>query len=325
MKHVKGTDTAIMLAFEDAGKYNGDITTPAGYLMPFDSCGVLASQGKSENNTILNTRTKAKPGLGNIDVGGAVVSLLGPVSSGVWLKALFGGHEKTGTGPYTHVFTPAKDVPSFKLEKDMGHQLATNRFELLGGLKVAGIDFQFTQEGRQGITVNLKGASQSFANTSIDGAATEMRLDDAWDGMNLSIKEGGVEVGVANAVSVNMSNNLDESNGYLIPKESEGEKAGTRQALPAQFFTANGALTTIFSDTSFIDKGTNNADSTLEIKLTRGDGTGTAGNESLVIAFSRVVYERTSPEISGPGGVMLSVNFESFGDVTATLKNAEDL
>lgn len=325
MKHVKGTDTAIMVAFEGTDNYNGTIASPVGYLMPFDSCGVLASQSKSENNTILNPRTKGKPGLGNVDVGGSVVSLLGPISAGVWLKALFGDHVKTGTGPYVHTFTPAEDVPSFALEKDMGKKLSANRYELFGGMKVGGIDLQFTQEGRQSITVNLKGASQAFANATLDGTATDYRLDDPWDGMSLSIKEGGVEMGIANAASLSFSNNLDESNGYTIPKESENEKAGTRQSLPAQFFTSNGSITAIFSDTTFLEKGKNNTESTLEIKLSRGTGDGSAGNESLVIALDQVVYERTSADISGPGGVMLSVNFESFGGVSAVLKNEEDL
>ncbi len=325
MTQIKGTDTSLMLAFEDTDKYNGAITTAAGYLMPFETCSVIVSQGKTENNTILDARTKGKPGVGNVDVGGSVASILGSQSVAVWLKAMFGGHVETGAGPYAHAYTPAEDVPSFALEKDLGKVLATKRFEYLGGCKVATLDFQIAQEGLQKITVNVKGASQVLSDTSMDVSPTDHRDDDPFDGVNVFIEEGGVQVGIVSSGTLTLSNNLDESSGYTIPKETEKQKAGQRQSMPAQFFTAGGSLTALLQDTSFIEKGMDNSTSSLKLRFVRGDGLGTTGNESLEIDLPTVVYERTSAEISGPAGMMLSLNFESFGAVTATLNNSVSL
>lgn len=322
---VKGTDTAIMLAFEDAGDYNGTIDTPAGYLMPFDSCGVLASQSNSENNTILSGRHKGKPSRGNVDVGGSVVGLLGPNSAGIWFKALMGDHAKTGTGPFEHVFTVADDVPSFALQKDLGSKLGATRFETFGGAKIASLDINLTQEGRQSVTVNVKGASQVFGAAALDASPVDYRLDEPWDGLNLFIKEGGAQIGVANAANLSISNNLDESTGYTIPKEADKLKAGTRQSLSAQFLTITGGLTALLTDTVLIQKGIDNIESSLEFKLVRGTGDGTVGNESLVLDIPNIVYERTSPDISGPAGLLFAANFEGFGGFTATLNNSEDL
>lgn len=325
MAQIKGTDTALMLAFEDNNGYNSPIATPAGFLMPFDTCGVVASQNTNENNTILNTRHKGKPTRGNINVGGPVVGLLGPKSAGVWLKAALGGHVKTGAGPYTHDFSAADDVPSFALEKDLGAKLAMGRYEYIGGAKIASIDFSLNQEGRQGLTVNVVGAGQTFENDTLDATAIDYRTDKPWDGMELFVKVDGAEVGYASSATVNISNNLDEAAGYTIPKEADKAKAGMRQALPAQFFTVTAALTVMLTDLALIQKGVDFTEGSLEIKLTRGTGAGTEGNEQLVFTLPKVVFERTSPEISGPAGMQFTANAVGFEGFTAQLKNTEDL
>lgn len=243
MNQVKGTDTALRMGFEDSAAYGVKPASPVGVLMPFDTCAITATRGKTENNTILNTRTKGKPGLGNLDVGGNTVSVLAPQSAGMWLKALFGTHVKTGaSAPYTHGFTVAKDVPSFWLEKDYGGKLSADRFEYFGGCKVNSLQFQIAQEGLQKITVDVKGATQAFANTSADDSATDYRTETAWDGINVSIKENGAEVGIVTSGTLTLANNLDESSGYTIPPKSEKEKAGTRQSMKAQFFEASATL-----------------------------------------------------------------------------------
>ena len=325
MTQIKGTDTALMLAFEESGSYNGTITTPVGYLMPFDTCGVVATQNTTENNTILATRHKSKPSRGNMNVAGPVVGLLGPKSAGVWLKALLGDHAKTGSGPFTHDFTAADDVPSFALEKDLGSKLATKRYEYIGGAKISSLDISLTQEGRQSVTVNVVAAGHVFNNDTMDAAATDYRLDEPWDGMELFIKEGGAEVGIVTSGNITIANDLDEGSGYTIPKESEKEKAGMRQALTAGQFGVSGSLTYLLTDLAFIEKGANFTESSIEIKLTRGDGSGTAGNEQLIMTLPKVVYERTSPEVSGPVGLQASANFMGFEGFTAQLKNGEDL
>lgn len=325
MHQVKGTDTALRMGFEDS--YAAKPVSPVGYVMPYDTCAITATRGKTDNNTILNTRAKGKPGLGNLDVGGNVVAVLAPQSAGPWLKALFGTHVKTGaSAPYTHDFTVAKDVPSFWLEKDYGTALGSDQFEYFGGCKVNSMQFQIAQEGLQKITVDVKGATQEFAGASADADADDYRVDTAWDGINVFITEGGSQVGIVSSGTLTISNNLDESSGYTIPKESEKEKAGTRQFLKAGQSTVSATLTVLFTDAAFLKKGLDNSESSLEIKFSRGSGDGSTGNESLSITLPKTVYEAVGAEISGPAGTQLSVNLQSFGDTaTATLKNSEDL
>lgn len=323
MTQIKGTDTAIMLAFEAA--YNTQPASPAGFILPFETCGVIASQGKTENNTILNGRTKGKPGLGNLDVAGSISANLGPQSALIWLTALFGGRVKSGAAPYQYDFSVAEDVPSFILQKDLGKQLTATRYDQNGGMKLASLDIQFAQEGYQKISATLKGASQDFNSATLDGSAKDYRTESPWDGINVFVLEDGVEVGIINSGNIAINNNLDESSGYTIPKESEPEKAGQRQSLGAQMFTAEGAYTALLTDTGFIEKSKNNATSSLQLKFKSGDGSGTLGNECLILDLPTLVYERTSADIPGPAGIMISMSFKSFGAITATLKSPEDL
>ncbi len=323
MIQIKGTDTAIMLAFE--ATYNTKPATPAGFLLPFDTCSVIASQGQTENNTILNGRTKGKPGLGNLDVAGAVNANLGAKSAAIWFTALLGGRVKSGSGPYQYDFTVAEDVPSFMLQKDLGKQLSDTRYDQNGGLKVASLDIQFSQEGYQKITANVKGASQLLTSTTLDTNAIDYRTETPWDGISVSVMENDVEVGIINSGNISINNNLDESSGYTIPKESEPEKAGQRQSLGAQQLTSEGAFTALLTDTAFIEKSINNQTSSLQLKFKSGDGTGTLGNECLILDLPTIVYQRTSADIPGPAGMMISMSFQSFGAITATLTSPEDL
>ena len=58
--------------------------------------------------------------------------------------------------------------------------------------------------------------------------------------------------------------------------------------------------------------------------MSRGDGLGSAGNESIEFYCATLEYERKSPPIEGPKGVLQTLSFKAYGTTAlqVILKNA---
>ena len=309
-----------VFAMYDETAYGVTPATPAGQKLYLTRCGVRSSQNLIDDDTLSSERARLDPSTGNIDVADGFEMNLSAQSIGKLLKHLLGGVATSGVGPYVHVINPAALPVGFILEKDFGANIAgSGRVEYFNGCRMAGAQFSFPREGYCTAKFDVKGAKSTLATAALDAA-----LDDyghtSFSAFSATIQEGGAAIATVTAAEINYSNDLDEE-GYALGG------AGVRRALNEGFAVVQGSITAMFEDAALLTKALARTQSSLKITLSRGDGLGSAGNESIEFLVNQLKYERTSPAIEGPRGLLITLPFSAYRvgttqPLTITLKNA---
>lgn len=314
MPQARGTQLAVNLYEETT--YGEDPGAPDGQKAYVKSIGPGATQNLIESETLTGSRTKSKPVQGNVDVGYDVPMEMAPESIGTWLKHALGQVATSGIDPYTHVISIGDLPVGLLVERDYGSNISgSGRFMRHNGIRVASAAFSFPQEGFPEVTFSLKGAKETLSDSALDATPTD-NGHEPWNGFQASIEEGGSAIATVTALEFSLNNNLDES-AYVIG-ENERQDLAEGQAV------VEGQLTAMFDSATLLNKAINYTESSLKVTLSRGDGLGSAGNESLEFSLPNLVYERQSPGVEGPGGILVTLPFKSYGATTlqATLKNA---
>lgn len=305
MAQARGTQTTIALYEETT--YNTTIATPVGQKLYVTSFGLASAQNLHDSNTLQANRSRDRPARGNINVAGQIGFELHAESMGTILKHLMGSNATTGTDPYTHTMTIG-DLPiGLQLEKDHGSNISgSGRTELFTGCRVAGATFMFPAEGYCTATMDIIGAQSTLGTATQDSDAT---LDDngctVFSSFLASISEGGSPIAYVQSAQIRLDDGLDGSS-YVIGG------SGVRRALPEGFATISGSVTALFESSALLDKAINGTESSLLLELTRGTGLGSAGNEYMSFEVQQLEYERSSPEIRGPAGIVLALNFKGY-------------
>ena len=309
-----------VFAIYDETSYGVTPATPAGQKLYLTRFGVASAQNLIDDDTLSSNRARIEPGRGNIDVAGALAMTLSAQSLGKPLKHLLGAVATTGVGPYEHTITPGDLPAGFILEKDHGANISgAGRVEYFNGCRFASAKFSFPREGWCSATFDVKGAKSTLASAALDAA-----LDDyghtGFSAFSASVQEGGTAIATVTAAEIDYSNDLDEE-GYAIGG------AGVRRALSEGFAVVRGSITAMFEDATLLTKAINATQTSLKVTLTRGDGLGSAGNESIEFLVNQMKYERTSPAIEGPRGLYITLPFVAYRSGTTvplqiTLKNA---
>lgn len=322
MADVRGSNTRVILVPESSYKTPGS----SGERLYFTSFGAKPDQQRDQSQTIGGFRGQARSAEGLRNVGGPVGYELAPESVGLLLKHLIGAPTTTGANaPYSHVFQAAANGANalpvgFTVEEDFGTAInAASRYLQLRGMRIGSGSFSFRPSGFQTAQFDLVGADWLKTNTTLDAAPTD-NGHTPFTAANLSVRlgPGGSPLTVCfNELNLNWSNDLDTDKFCL-------NGGGIRAGLAEGFAIVDGSVTAFFDHEDLIDTILGGADTSLEIKLSRGTGVGTAGNESLTIAVPNLVFARTGPTIDGPKGLRLQANFNAHrttGElgVTATL------
>jgi hypothetical protein len=262
---------------------------------------------------------------GRIDASGSAALSIAP-SIAFWLKHLIGAPTTTGAGPYTHTFLVGPDpnaIPAAALfETDYSDRIATpGRYVRNQDVRVESATFSFSSASAfQQATFNLRGASlKSLPATPIDATPTDYGHA-AWGIANLALvlDAGATEVCVE-TLNFTWNNDLD-TDLYCI---NEG---GQRHDLPEGQVLITGDGVAQFDTPALMAKAIADEDLALQITLSRGDGLGSLGNESLVITIPLSVITAPTPGVTGPRGLKQNFNFSAFRTtgtevgVTAVLK-----
>jgi hypothetical protein len=312
----RGSNTYIAM-FEES-TYNTVPSSPYGTIIHTTGTSIKGSQTINTSNTLRSNRTPLRGVRGNLDVTGDISVEVSPENIGWLLRHLMGGYTVTGTGPYVHSLIPGALPVGMLLERDFGSAISgSGRFERFGGCRVSQAKVSIPKEGFVTATFSINGASQTLSATTLDSILNDSNHNPFSASEVTAITEGGSATSVIQSLDLTISNNLDTSQ-YTLG-------SGTiRKALDEGMISVSGSLTALFSDTSIFTKMVNGTTSSLSFTLSRGTGLGAAGNESLAITLSNVDYERSSPEISGPAGILLSANFSGYGTniISMVLKNS---
>jgi hypothetical protein len=258
-----------------------------------------------QSNVMRGSRNLTKSVRKNKEVSGSITSELNPYMS-TFLKHLLGTNTTTGANPYTHTMKAGALPVSLCIEKgftDLG------QYFLYNGVRINKGTFEFGSDGIIPVSFDFMGQKCTIAGTSFDATPTDLgHLP--FDGFEASIKEGGSTIAYVSKCTFDISNDLD-GDMYVIGG------LGLRRAIPEGKTIVTGRLTALFESITLYNKAVNFTESSIEVTLTRGDGLGSAGNESLVIKIPEIMFEENDPIISGPKGIVTEMPFTAFYDNAA--------
>jgi hypothetical protein len=238
-----------------------------------------------------------------------------------FFKNLLGSMTTSGVNPYSHVGKIANLPVGLSIEKQFTD---IAQFILYNGCRVSSFKVSVSAEGIINCTWGIMGAKENAATiiTSLDPSPTDYGHN-PFDAFEASIEEGGATIATVSSFDLTVDNGLDGNN-YVIGG------GGERRSLPAGIVKVSGKISALFEDMSLYTKALSHTESSLKITLKKGDGLGSANNESIEFHLEELVYAPNSPAISGPTGVLVDLDFEAYYDngnnasaLMVTVKNTQ--
>lgn len=317
MPQARGTQTTI--ALYDEATYGVDPGSPVGVKLYVVSSTLAQKQTLLTSQSISSGRGSARPARGNIDVTGSIEVEISAENMPKLIKNALGTNSTTGVGPYVHQATIGALPVGLMVEHDYGSNISgVGRYEKFNGVRIADMTLNFPTEGYCTATFSVIGAKSTLASAPLDATLTD-NFHKPFSSFQATITEGGSAIATVTTAQVKINNGLDTSS-YVIGG------AGVRRALVEGECEITGTLTALFEDATLLNKAVNDTTTSLKITLARGDGLGSSNNESFETWVTNMVYERTSPAISGPKGILQQFAFRGFlvsADlgITITTKN----
>lgn len=258
----------------------------------------LESEGIIAGQRVLRSEQWAA---GNVDVGGDIQTELFQQGMGALLKACFGAVSTTGSGPYTHTFTPG-DLTDDHLSVQVGKPDVAGTVQPFSfyGMKVSDWELSIDAGGLVKMTNSLIGkqlaTSDALATASFGtGAATPFTFRHA----TASIAGGAANV---KKFTIKGSNGLDGDRRF-IGSEYRAEP------LEADLREYSGTVDLEFESLTQCNRFRN----ANEVALVSTISAGAAA--SLTITMN-VRFDGSTPEVDGRGIVQLSAPYKCIGTST---------
>lgn len=294
MTQQKGVNAKLLLGFENMAY--GTVAAD-GFLMPFNSCGVVASRAQNSPTTLTGTRNTVTPFAGNFNVAGPIVVPADSDAMAYWLYAMFGNPGTTGSDPYIHEFKVGSSMPSFSLEK-IFEDLAANVYERLVGCKISTFSIIVGGDGELIMNMDILGANMTEETATFDGSPATISLDRI-NNFHAALTEGESPISNATEVALNVDFGLDADN-YLIGG------GGIRGDIPEGLVTVTGNLKTIFEDKTLLEKALNEDESGLKITLTA------SASSILEFEIQELKYSVNGIPVDGPQGLIVSLDYVGY-------------
>ena len=292
MGHQKGSTSVFQLGFEQ--HFGGG--SADGFVLPINSFGVRSTRALNRAATLASGRNPLEPFSGNLSVAGNIVIPVDSVAMAYWLIAMFGEPTTTGTNPYVHEFkVPASQV-SFAMENAYT-DLATAKYNLFKGCKINSFALTVGGDGELVATLGVVGKVDSMEAASMDSSPSSITLA-RLNNFQAALTEGGAAL--ANATELTFNINMPMDQFYVIGG------AGQIGSLPEGKVEVSGNIKTLFENTSLIDKAIALTESGIKLTIT--------GSASSVfeLEIQELYFERNSPDIPGPQGMLVDLNFQGF-------------
>jgi hypothetical protein len=300
MGQAKGSKSKLLVGTEATFK---TIANSNPLVLPFVSESLKLSRNLIESKTIRGNRNPLNPVRGNSEVTGDVTVEMTPYMGKMFYHAL-GTFSTTGASPYSHTFVISDLPPGLTIEKQF-IDLDTPEYFTYAGCKINSMKMSFASEGFIETVFSVMGSAQTVTvSAKLTGALdySDDAVGQQFDNFQATIKEGGATLGIVTKLDISIENNLDGSV-YVI------DGTGSRYSLPEGLVKVSGTLTALFQDVTLYNKAVNNAESSLQVTLTQGTGTGAAYNEKLDIWIDELLYSPADPVITGPAGIMVELPF----------------
>ena len=177
------------------------------------------------------------------------------------------------------------------------------QYEVFTGVRFSGLSISIQPNqiatislscnGKDMTTSNIAGATQNAANTNTPFSGHEAG----------TIKEGGTTYAGITGIELSLENGLESA--FELGSDTTGEHIIGRS-------NVTGTVTAYFSDQTLMNKFINETESSIEFTMTDP-----AGN-TLRFVIPRVKYTGGQPDVSGEGGVLLSMPFQALYDTTTS-------
>lgn len=309
-------NNASLLLFNESSYGTRD--TSNGHKLLFTTENLKISRQSFDSQTISGDRERMKPVRGNINISGQIAVEFSPENPLLLLYYAIGTWTTTGTAaPYTHTFTTGTKLPSFQAEVNFGADAPTGQqYHQFTGLKINTFNLSVPNNGNITATFDCIGQNSLMSDTGLDPSpyTTPFNRFSSFEA-NIYLDGATTPSAVIESFSINVANELDES---VYPIKNDGLRA----ELPNGFQTVTGQFTAFFQSissgagTAGLGKAKSGEPVTLKLEFKRGDGTGTAGNETVTFEIFNTMLEETSPEITGPAGVKLQMSFKAYKTTT---------
>lgn len=310
MTQAKGARSRVVIDFETT--FAQDPVSPAGKILNINSSNLSGSQSLTTPATIRGNRNPAQPSRGNTDVGGPMVVPVDLIGTGYMLKALFGVPTSTNVDTdYTHVFKPGDEQPSLVIEQqfpDIGVYAKYN------GCKASRLSLTVGGDGELTASIDWLGAKETIGASSYDASASVIALD-RFDNFQATMEEGGSAFAIATSVDLSIDMGLDGDT-YVIGS------MGFRGAINEGIIGISGTVRALFQSNTLLNKAVNGTSTSLKLTFAK------TANKSLELWLPEVVYERKTPGIEGPKGILIELPFQAYyasnadnTAIKATLKN----
>lgn len=293
-----GVYTTLKMGFEtEFGKDPADLATKA-VQMPFNTCGLAASQNKTDPATIRGRRDPVEPIMGNIDVSGDLAVPMDATAFGYWWKAAMGAPVTTAVegkdGFFKHVFKPADDQPSLVLEKGFSK---INSYAKYNGCKVSKISISAGGDGELTATISIMGCDEKISTTTICASPSEPVMNRLNNFMaNLIL--GGNKTATVTAFTMDIDFGLDGDTYALGGK-------GYRTAVNEGLINISGSMTAFFCDNTYLELAENNTETSAELTLE-------VGELQMSLLLPEIKFSRNSPAVDGPSGIKQELQYSAY-------------
>ncbi|MEG9884417.1 MAG: phage tail tube protein [Hyphomicrobiales bacterium] len=297
MARALGAQAQMALAFEIAYGKPPD----SGFIkMPFVSTTLGAEQSLIDNDLIGGGRDPSPPALDTVTADGDVVAPIDTHTFPLWLKSAFGPPTTTGKGPYTHEFhSGAAKLPSLSIEVGLPE---VPYYGLYSGCVADKINWRMERSGQLTATVNLVAQGESVKDQSQTGSPVSPAAGRRFGHFNGSISRDGVSLGNVVSADLTYANNLNR----VETIRSDGKIEGVDPGIAALI----GSIEVRFADQILLRQASKHAPCVLEFGYELPSG------ESLKITAHSVYLPVPRREISGPGGVQVSFDWQAARDKT---------
>lgn len=317
--HQKGTTTVISVG-EEATPGTAATT---GFKLPVNSDTMSATFTRTTPATLTGSRNPAQPFKGNTEVTGNIVIPVDIAAMWYWLQLMFGDPTTSGTGdPYSHVFKVGDTMPHFTHQKAFT-DLDTDVFYQAVRCKVSSAEISLGANAGDELTMTLNvvgGDETGESSTAFSVSETAISLSERLNNADATLTEGGGACSIATAFNIRIDFGLD-------PKRviSSG---GLVESIPENTVTVSGSITFLYTDDAetVIAKGANDTESALVLTLTSASDS----NHSLIFDIGELLYSYKSPEVNGPSGLEVTLDFAAYYDndadasvIKITLNNAD--
>jgi hypothetical protein len=275
-------------------------TAPSGDYesLPFVSSSLGSEQGLIESDVLGQGRDPVEPIRDVIRVEGDAVVPVDLRSFGFWLELLLGAPTTTGADdPYTHTFRSGEDdLPSASLQ--IGHPKVP-AFFLVSGLRANSMALEFQRSGGAAATIALIGQGEARFATSQAGTPT-IRAFSRFNQFQGSVRRDGSPLGNVTAARLTYSNNLEP----IEVIRDDGKIDGVDPTVAA----LSGTIEVRFADTTLLAAAEDHDAIELEFAYTMAAG------RRLTITAHEVYLPKPRQQITGPGGVQASFDWQAARD-----------